>query len=91
MCAVSMITDHYRDRWPMLNKYQALSSQQFPPPIQITTEQWNEYLELKRRAQEYDARTNQADCAKPDVEEWEKKVESYLIKKGLLTDVGNRP
>lgn len=76
MCAVSMITDHYRDKWPVpiidVNK------------VQITFEQWREYQELKRLMEEYDKKTKQPDCVKPEVAEWEKSMEDFLKKKGIL-------
>jgi hypothetical protein len=81
MCAVSMITDHYRGQWPMNPPTQGLSIFNIPAGFTITPEQWAEYQALKRKAQEYDARTNQPDCAKPDVEEWEARVEAYLQKR----------
>lgn len=50
------------------------------PGIAISLEQWQEYLELKRKAEEYDLRTNQPDCVKPDLEEWETKMKRFLKK-----------
>jgi len=73
MCAVSMISDYYRDKWPTISSL-----------IQITQAQWDEYQELKRKAMEYDKRTGQPDCVKPEVEEWENKIVEVLKKKGLL-------
>jgi hypothetical protein len=92
MCVVSMVTDHYRDKWP-LPQYPSpgapfIPSQPSQPfqllPHLITKEQWDEYQELKRKAVEYDKRTNQPDCAKPEVEEWERAIESVLRKHGIL-------
>jgi hypothetical protein len=73
MCAVSAITDHFRDKWPQQQHF-----------IHITQAQWNEYQELKKKMIEYDARTGQPDCAKPEVAEWESKIEEVLRKKGLI-------
>jgi len=100
MCVVSMITDHYREQWPMPGMYYMPEPVGYPtmtkivdftPPITITVEQWNEYRELKRKAEEYDARTGQPDCVKPGVEEWEKMIEAVLVKRGLILKNDNQP
>jgi hypothetical protein len=70
-----MISDHYRDKW-------------FTAPlgqgIYISYEDWKEYQELKRKAQEYDNRFNQPDCVKPELQEWEQKMREFLIKQGVI-------
>lgn len=71
MCVVSNVSDHYRGLWPN------------PYTITITQEQWEEYQRLKRNAFEIDKLTKQPNCAKPDIDEWEKKIEDFL-KKNLL-------
>lgn len=76
MCAVSMVTDFYRDKW---NPFDISTNR-----IVITKQQWEEYLELKRRMEEYDKRTNQPDCIKPEVADWEKLMEDFLKRKGIL-------
>lgn len=78
MCAVSMVTDHFRDKWPPAL---LTTQQQVPyvaPPPQLTWEQWSEYQTLKRKAAEYDARTGQAHCEKDGVADWEARVEQVL-------------
>lgn len=79
MCAVSMITDHYRDKWP-LPTYPLV---QEPVKIIITPEMFGEYMKLKQAAEEYDKRNNQEDCAKPEIAKWEEycgeQVEQYKI------------
>jgi hypothetical protein len=72
MCAVSMITDHFRDKWPVQHY------------INITQAQWDEYQALKRKMEEYDKKTGQPDCVKPEVADWEKAIEDVLRKKGLI-------
>ena len=91
MCAVSAVTDYYRDKWfePGLPIWPAPQPQPYQPfvlksDVTITQEQWNEYQELKRRMAEYDAQTNQPDCVKPEVAEMEKVIEDYLIKRGII-------
>lgn len=74
MCAVSMITDYYQQKWPSL----------IMSTIQITQAQWNEYQDLKKKMEEYDKQTGQPDCAKPGVADWEKAIEDVLRKKGLI-------
>jgi hypothetical protein len=44
----------------------------------ITKEQWEEYKELKRLMQEYDEKSGQPHCAKPDIVEWEDEIEKHL-------------
>lgn len=74
MCIVSAVSDHYRGQWPhpTVNIYI------------ITPEQWAEYQKLKKMAQELDDKLKQPDCVKPEVDEWEKQMEEYLKRKGLL-------
>jgi hypothetical protein len=83
MCAVSAVTDYYRDKWfeqvpsfPV--PYYVLPAPSYPSPyftlkpgVTITVEQWDEYQKLKRVMEEYDARTGQPDCIKPEVAQWE--------------------
>ncbi len=90
MCVVSMVTDHYMLRWPMMPPpppaiYPGTQVAPFVvPAVTITREQWDEYQALKRKAAEYDQRTGQPDCEKPGVSEWEKRVEEILIERGPL-------
>jgi hypothetical protein len=91
MCAVSMVTDYYREKiWP-----QPWTSPTFPPyapmvpddydwHMTISRKDWEHYQELKRCMEEYDRKTGQPDCVKPEVAEWERIVEGVLIKKGLI-------
>lgn len=84
MCVVSAVTDFYQREWgsPWVDPG-------YKPPIVapvkiITDEQWEEYQRLKRAAEEIDKKTSQPDCIKPDLAEWEQKMEEFLIKKGVL-------
>lgn len=76
MCAVSAITDHFRDQWNPLQLDLYM--------VKITQAQWHEYQALKKKMEEYDKQTNQPDCVKPEVAEWEAKIEAYLIKRGII-------
>lgn len=70
MCVVSMVIDHYNDRW---RNYVTVS----PDELRISKLE-RDYEELKRevenmrnllvRAKEYDERTNQPDCRKESVD-----------------------
>lgn len=84
MCAVSMVTDYYREvRWPV----PLYPQEPFDfTKITITHEQWEEYQELKRRAEKYDQDTNQPDCVKPEVQEWEDTIVRVLKQQGILRE-----
>ncbi len=58
MCTVSMIMDHYRDRWTQQ------PIQDFPFVVQpsISPEEVAEFRRLLERAREYDKRHNEPDC-----------------------------
>lgn len=64
MCVVSMIVDHYRDKW---DPWKPLTPGGFPAnpltPKLPTKEEIAEFYELlKKKAREYDAKNNQSDC-----------------------------
>lgn len=68
MCVVSMVHDHF---WP----------QQFPKfvtPQVALTDYLKEYMELVRKAAEYDKLTKQPDCIKPEYTEYRRIVEEIL-------------
>lgn len=81
MCAVSAITDHYRDKWPTpdySHPYQGGSH------VNISKQEWEEYQKLKRVMEEYDKKTKQPDCVKPEVAIWESLIEKVLREKGII-------
>lgn len=86
MCVVSMITDNAREKWP--SPYilpQPFDIYKLPIPsdkIIISRKEWEEYQKLKKLAEEYDARTGQPHCEKPDVTAWEQS----LIDAGCIKD-----
>lgn len=88
MCVASAVTDYYRDKWTTPNNdWTALPYQPYVPTPAgrwITEQQWQEYQDLKRIAEQYDERTGQPHCAKPDIAAWEAVIEDVLIKRGLL-------
>ena len=73
MCVVSNVTDFYYKQWSPIGE-----------SFQITRAEWEEYQRLKRNVQEIDKIIKQPDCIKPELDEWEKKIENYLIKRGII-------
>lgn len=67
MCVVSMVTDHYR-------------TNVWPTTVHVSYEQYLEYLRLKRAAEEIDRVTNQPDCIKPELKEWEEQLKKMVEK-----------
>lgn len=82
MCAVSAITDYYREKWPLLEvkPFYGIMPKGWldPKPITITLEQWQEYQELKKRMEEYDKATGQPDCVKPGVSAWGAEIKKIV-------------
>ena len=70
MCVVSMVTNHFHDKWPSPNDWDKAK--------------WEDYVEIKRKAEEYDRLTKQPDCHKPELPDIEKQIIDVLIKKGLI-------
>lgn len=73
MCVVSMVSDHYIDRWyPNTTgtqpntidpaRFKDFLNQLNPPPAPPTPEEINEFRRLLERAREYDKRNSQPDC-----------------------------
>lgn len=100
MCVVSMITDHYQHKWPapfVPTPFwpKPTFPESFPimpvsvpeePKVEITKTEYEEYLALKKKAQEYDEKNKEPNCAKPEIEDWEQKIEAVLIKRGIITE-----
>ena len=72
MCVVSMIMDHYDDKWnkkiqePQTIKYEPGDGVDIPGAIYpfpfITKEEIEEFRQLLERGREYDKRNNEPDC-----------------------------
>lgn len=78
MCVVSMIMDHYRERWepyvipqqpwptwpqqPSVPDQMARLAEFLNPKPQISPEEVAEFRKLLERAREYDKRNNEPDC-----------------------------
>lgn len=71
MCVVSNVSDYYQRQWSLPGRF-------------ISEGEWQEYQRLKKMAEEIDKKTNQPDCVKPELAEWEKRVEEVLRKNGIL-------
>lgn len=56
MCVVSMVTDHYSQKWPQ--------------PSLMSPDIYKDVLELIRKAKEYDAANNQAECLREEKRVW---------------------
>lgn len=84
MCVVSAVTDYFQNKWvtpaPIFHPFQPDGT----GFIWITKEQWEDYQNLKRIAEQYDTRTDQPDCIKPDLAAFELKVEKTLVARGVL-------
>ena len=65
MCVVSMVVDHFYDKWKdrrpePYNPYPSIPP--WPGPASISPEEIQEFRELLKRAREYDKRNNEPDC-----------------------------
>lgn len=61
MCVVSMIMDHYGDRWERRVRPIVPPEITYWPPV-ISPEEVAEFRELLERAREYDKKNNEPDC-----------------------------
>lgn len=92
MCVASAVTDYYQNKWTTL-PYPGIDSTPIIYPKLpdgkslkwITLEEWEDYQNLKRIVEGYDERTNQPECIKPELAEFERQVVEVLIKRGVLT------
>jgi hypothetical protein len=62
MCVVSMIMDHFHDKWQPYVPTTFPYTQTYPPVPVISQEEVNEFRRLLERAREYDKRNNEPDC-----------------------------
>ncbi len=82
MCVVSMIMDHYKDKWEPSQPF--VLGGVFPPlsPTLPTPQEMEEFRKLLERAREYDKKNNEPDC-----ELQEKKDALLAIAKKLGIDI----
>jgi hypothetical protein len=73
MCVVSMVTDHYYEKWALFRPISPISPEQrkaeqqrlqdfLNPQPKISKEEIEEFRKLLERAREYDKRNNEPDC-----------------------------
>lgn len=89
MCVVSMIMNHYSEKWgptpPTVVPLPHIISPPSPPikfPF-ITKEEIDEFRRLLERAREYDRRNNEPDC---ELEEKKRKVRELAEQLGVKID-----
>jgi hypothetical protein len=89
MCVVSMVMDHYRDRWepwtqPPSPVSPPLSPRDFAQLLQpkptITPEEIAEFRKLLERAREYDKRNSEPEC---ELEEKKVALKAIAAKLGV--------
>lgn len=63
MCVVSMVMDHYHDKWkPLLPTYPTIPTQPVQPVQTIPQADIDEFYKLLERAREYDRKNNEPEC-----------------------------
>ena len=77
MCIVSMIMDHYSDKW---RQYQIPGPSFIIEQPQITKAELDEFRQLLERAREYDRKHNQPDC---ELEEKRQRVKDLAKELGV--------
>jgi hypothetical protein len=73
MCAVSVMIGYGQD-WLKQLPHIPVS-----PPRLPSTEEWKQYLELVKKAQEFDLKTNQPNCEDPKKAEWVEDINKRII------------
>ncbi len=88
MCVVSMVMDHYWEKWNKPQPYPPTyipnnfpfnpDANKFPAPYFPTKEEVEEFRKLLERAREYDKRNNEPDCELEEKRERIKKLAEEL-------------
>jgi hypothetical protein len=78
MCVVSMIMDHYTEKWHQ--RLPNIYPTEFPviTPPAITSEEIAEFKRLLERAREYDNKNNEPDCELQEKRDTIKKLAKQL-------------
>jgi len=75
MCVVSMVTGHFRTKWPLYPGYDV-------EPVKLPTIlEYEDYQELLRKARLYDEMMKQPDCPDPEKERWMAELERRMAEK----------
>lgn len=85
MCVVSMVMDHYHEKWTPLWTQPLQPAQpsvpiwtQPPPTPKILQEEVDEFRRLLKRAREYDRRMGEPDCELAEKKDALKKIAKAL-------------
>lgn len=74
MCVVSMIMDHYRDKWDHL----VVPGVAPPPAPPITAAEIEEFRRLLERARDYDRKNSEPDCELKEKRDAIKKIADLM-------------
>jgi hypothetical protein len=80
MCVVSMIYDHYQDKWKQPPYYVPNPPPVFVPTGLPTQAEIDDFRKLLERAREYDKKHNQPDC---ELEEKRQKIKDLAKELGV--------
>jgi hypothetical protein len=83
MCAVSMIMDHFHDKWQQQRPQVFPYPLPAPPQPGITVAEIEEFHQLLERARKYDREHNQPDC---ELEEKKQRLLKLAEKLGVKID-----
>lgn len=78
MCVVSLVTDHYTDKWKQLIPIPFDNGAPTVYTPAITAEEIQEFRKLLERAREYDKRNNEPECELAEKRETLKKIAKQL-------------
>lgn len=85
MCVMSMVVDHYHDKWKEKIDKQEWDrvTQPVLPILPVTPEEIEDFRKLLERAREYDRKNNQADC---EMEDKKRLLKELAAKLGVNID-----
>jgi hypothetical protein len=90
MCVVSMVMDHYWDKWEPIRRVPYVVPDEYipfvgpaTPPLPITPEEIEEFRRLLERAREYDKKNNEPDC---ELQEKRERLQKLAEELGVKID-----
>ena len=86
MCTVSMIIDHYREVWASRDRLPQYPTVR-PLPNTITPKEVEEFMDLLKKAKQYDKDNNQEDC---ELEEKIEDLKRIAKEKGVELEIFER-